>query len=96
MKEIEKILKVVANEKRLLIIKNLIKEKRLTVSEISERINLSFKATSKHLSLLYQADFVGAKKVSNNVLYFLTQPDHLLKKEILKLINKLEDKYKQA
>ena len=52
IKEAEKILKALANARRLAIVKYLRKEKEATVGDIAEAIKLSFKATSKHLDLV--------------------------------------------
>lgn len=74
MKNLEKILKGLANRRRLAIIKLLVKNKELTVTEIAERINLSFKATSRHLSILRHLDIVDKNQISLNMYYYLSRP----------------------
>ena len=74
MKNLEKILKGLANKRRLAIIKLLLKNKELTVADIAEKIRLSFKATSKHLQILRQLDIVDKKQISLNVYYYLHYP----------------------
>ena len=61
-------LKALANKRRLSIIKLLKDKKELTVSEISKSIKLSFKSTSKHLSVLKLADIVEYEQ--RGLLYF--------------------------
>ena len=56
-------LKALANKRRLLKDK-----KELTVSEISKSIKLSFKSTSKHLSVLKSADILEYEQ--RGLLYF--------------------------
>ena len=60
MKNLERLLKALANRRRLEILKVLKKEREgeLSVGEIAERIGLSFKATSRHLSILIGADIL--------------------------------------
>lgn len=53
-----KIFKVLGNERRLQILKLLLKNKELSVSEIAQNINLSFKSTSKHLQRLETVGFI--------------------------------------
>lgn len=64
IKEIERILKVLANRRRLAIIKYLRKNKEARVGDIADEIKLSFKATSKHLGLLFNADIVEKEQRS--------------------------------
>ncbi|MDO8600150.1 MAG: metalloregulator ArsR/SmtB family transcription factor [bacterium] len=72
MKNLEKILKGLANKRRLAIIKLLLQKKRpLSVGEIADAIRLSFTATSKHLNLLRQLDIVERNQVSLTVFYRL-------------------------
>lgn len=55
---LERILKALANKRRLAIIQYLGQEKEATVGDIAEHIKLSFKATSKHLGILANVDIV--------------------------------------
>ncbi len=64
-----KIFKAVGNERRFLILKNLFRTKELSVGQISELINLSFKSTSYHLSVLSNMDLVESRQVSLNKFY---------------------------
>jgi DNA-binding transcriptional ArsR family regulator len=82
MKEIEKILKALANRRRLAIVRFLRKEKEATVGEIAEVIRLSFKATSKHLGVLASADIVDKEQRSLQMWYRLSPTMHTLAKYI--------------
>ena len=72
MKELEKQLKALANRRRLAILKLLKDKRRLTVGDISDAIKLSFRATSKHLGVLYAAEIVEKEQVSVSVVYRLS------------------------
>jgi DNA-binding transcriptional ArsR family regulator len=82
MKEMEKALKALANRRRLAILKYLRHAEKATVGDIAREIRLSFKATSKHLSVLASADLVEHEQVSRQIFYFLVQPIHPLIKTI--------------
>ena len=83
-KKLERGLKATANRRRFNILAHLKKEKELTVGEISEHINLSFKSTSRHLSLLFAADLVEKTQRSSEVFYRLGDNLHPTVLEILK------------
>jgi len=74
IKQLERIMKGVANRRRLTIIRLLAKEKELAVAEIARRIHLSFTSTSKHLGLLHQLDIVDKRQESLTVYYRLSNP----------------------
>ena len=69
MKKLEKFLKAFANHRRLEIVWFLNEKGPVTVSEISARINLSFKATSKHLGVLFAADIVEREQKGLQMFY---------------------------
>jgi len=73
MKQLEKILKGLANRRRLAIIKILLKQKVMTVAEIAGEINLSFTSTSKHLAILRQLDIVDSQQKSLSVYYSISK-----------------------
>lgn len=82
IKEFERILKALANKRRLAIISYLKKEKEATVGNIAEKIKLSFKATSKHLGLLAAANIVEKEQRSLQMWYCLSPQLHHLAKYI--------------
>ncbi|MBU0530939.1 metalloregulator ArsR/SmtB family transcription factor [Patescibacteria group bacterium] len=86
MKKLERILKALANERRLKILKLLKRDGETPVGEIAERIGLSFKATSKHLAILRQADLVDSRQVRLTVYYSIDQDLPPAGKSIINLL----------
>jgi DNA-binding transcriptional ArsR family regulator len=74
MKEYEKILKALANRRRLQIVKHLKDKKQATVTDIAEHIKLSFKSTSKHLAVLFGAGIVDKEQKSLSMFYSIAKP----------------------
>jgi len=82
MRDIEKILKALANQRRLAIIKYIKSEKEAAVGDIARKIKLSFKATSKHLAILYGADIVEKEQRGVQIFYKLSSRLHPISKYI--------------
>ncbi len=78
-KEIEQIMKALANKRRAHILTVLAKEKKLAVGEISKRIKLSFRSTSKHLTLMYKAGIVDREQASLVVYYRIERAHPVVK-----------------
>ncbi|MCR4311206.1 MAG: metalloregulator ArsR/SmtB family transcription factor [Candidatus Taylorbacteria bacterium] len=83
-KKLERILKAAANRRRFNILAYLKKEHELTVGEISERLHLSFKSTSRHLSVLFAIDLVEKTQRGSEVFYRLGDNLHPTVLEVLK------------
>ncbi len=81
MKNLERTLKALANKRRLEILKALKKAPgdELSVGESAEKINLSFKATSRHLKLLTDADILEKEQRGLQVFYRLANSDRLVR-----------------
>jgi len=71
MKYPEKILKALANKRRLAIIRYLKTKKEASVGDIAEHIKLSFKSTSRHLAILSGADILDKEQRNVSVFYSL-------------------------
>lgn len=69
MKILEKSLKALANKRCLAILKYLKSRKEASVGQIAEEIKLSFKATSKHVGILFAADILEKEQRSLYVVY---------------------------
>lgn len=82
MKETERVLKALANKRRLAIVKYLKKEKEAIVGDIARAIKISFKATSKHLSILSAADIVEKEQRSLEMWYKPSSNQHHIAKYI--------------
>ena len=70
-KELEKQLRAMGNQRRLAILKYLKTNREAPVGEIANEINLSFKSTSRHLSVLASADILEKEQRSLQVFYRL-------------------------
>ena len=73
MSEIVQILKAIANERRLKILRILNNEAGKSVSDLSGDIHLSFKATSRHLQKLKDARLVLSEQRNTNQHYSLSK-----------------------
>lgn len=86
MKETEKILKALANRRRLTIIKYLSKTGAASVGDIADEIKLSFNATSKHLGILRSANIVDKEQVNLTMIYSLIKPVSSILKTTLSIL----------
>lgn len=86
-KQIAELLKVLANEYRLLILCELIKEPK-TVSSLGEKINsITQSALSQHLALLKAHGILDNSKAGQSVTYFITDD------RVCKIIALLKEHY---
>ena len=88
MKKMEKTFKALANHKRLEILKILMKNRRASVGEVSQKIHTSLKSTSKHLLVLYNGDFVEKERVFGLTLYRLKDTLGFYEKELVAMVRK--------
>ena len=86
MRKLEKILKALANRRRLAILKYLKENKEAPVAEIAGEINLSFKATSKHLGVLSAVDIIEREQRSSQMFYRLSAEQELPAKYIISIL----------
>lgn len=86
MKNLERTLKALANKRRLAIAGYLKKRQPVSVGAIAEEIELSFKATSKHLGVLSAADIVEKHQRSSQMFYRLAERQSPAAKHILSLL----------
>ena len=86
MKKLEKILKALANRRRLAILKYLKENKEAPVGEIAHEINLSFKATSKHLGVLSAVDIIEKNQRSLQMFYYLSGNQESAVKHIISIL----------
>lgn len=85
-KELERLLKALANKRRLAIINFLKKEKEANVGEIAEQIHLSFKSTSRHLAVLAGVDILEKEQRSSEVFYRLNNDMSEIANRILHIL----------
>jgi len=86
MKELARILKALASERRLIIVRYLKTHQEAPVGELADNIHLSFRSTSKHLGVLASADLVEREQRSKQVYYRLAQDAKRLARTIINLI----------
>lgn len=86
MKTYEKILKALANHRRLQIIKFIKDKKQATVGIIASHIKLSFKSTSKHLAVLYGAGIVEKEQKNLSMFYSIAESLPKIAKQVIDLI----------
>ncbi|MDO8561772.1 MAG: metalloregulator ArsR/SmtB family transcription factor [bacterium] len=70
-KELEMSLKALANRRRLAMIRFIKKNKEASVGDIANDIKLSFKSTSRHLSVMFSAGLLEREQRSLHVFYKL-------------------------
>lgn len=85
-KELEKVLKAIANKRRVAILRYLKRVRMASVGDIANAIKLSFKATSKHLNILSNADIVEKEQVSLTMIYSLPKVSHPIVVKLLSII----------
>ena len=86
MRELERSLKAFANKRRLAILAYLKANGEATVGDIAEKIKLSFKATSRHLSILSAVDVLEKDQKSLHVFYRLAVSQSPSAKHIISLL----------
>jgi DNA-binding transcriptional ArsR family regulator len=86
MRETEKILKALANKRRLAILKYLNINGSAAVGDIANIVKVSFKATSKHLLIMYSADLLAKDQVGLNTMYSLQKPVDQIVKVVLSIL----------
>lgn len=86
MRQLERTLKALANKRRLAILKYLKKNKEASVTEIAGAIKLSFKSTSRHLSILTAADILDKDQRSLQVFYRISDTLPAIANTIIKTI----------
>ena len=68
-KRLERLLKALANRRRLAMLRYIKEHREATVGEIAQHMKLSFKATSKHLALLVLADLLEKEQRSVQMFF---------------------------
>ena len=73
-KELEKILKALANRRRLAILAYLKRTREMTVGSVAKEIRLSFAATSRHLVIMERSGILEKEQHNKEVFYRLAPP----------------------
>jgi DNA-binding transcriptional ArsR family regulator len=85
-KELEKVLKALANRRRVAILKYLKRVESASVGNIAHEIKLSFRATSRHLAILFGADIVEKEQSGLAMLYSMPKVKHPIVSKLLSII----------
>lgn len=80
-----KLLKLLANEKRLLILCKLSEVEESSVSDLSHHIGLSQSALSQHLAKMREQDLVATRREAQTIFYRIDNP------AIVKIMETLRD-----
>ncbi len=83
-----KMLKAMANEKRLDILSRLL-EKETNVGDLEKMLNISQSALSQHLAILREANIIKKKRVAQVIYYSVVNEKAI---SILKLLNSYRDR----
>lgn len=89
VKKIERIMKGVANHRRIQILELLGEEPELSVLDISIRLKINFKTASEHIRRLYIAGLVYKRSRTTHVFHTLSPLGFTL----LKFLRKLEKQF---
>jgi DNA-binding transcriptional ArsR family regulator len=73
--EAARLLKLLANENRLLILCRLAAEREMSVGDIAEAVGLSQSALSQHLAKMREESLVATRREAQTVLYRIADPD---------------------
>lgn len=91
MKKFERVLKGLANRRRLAILKFLNGAKEANVAQIAGIINLSFKATSKHLGILAGLDILEKEQRSVEMFYRLAKEQVQIVKNVINNVSTISN-----
>ena len=83
MRKLERLMKALANRRRMEIIRYLFQHKKSTVGILSEHLKLSFKSTSKHLGSLKSTEIIDGEQSGLSIYYSLSEPIHPIVKLII-------------
>ena len=72
IKDLEAALKALSNRRRIGIVQFLRKEKEASVSDIAEKISLSFRSTSRHLAVLLRANILEREQRGAQMFYSIS------------------------
>ena len=73
--EAARLLKLLANENRLLILCRLVAEREMSVGDIADAVGLSQSALSQHLAKMREEGLVATRREAQTVLYRIADPD---------------------
>lgn len=85
-RELEKLLKAVGNRRRIAILQYLKKHHEASVGELANEIHLSFRSTSRHLTVLSSAGIIESDQRSTQIFYSIVSEQNLIVLKIISLL----------
>ena len=76
LRELERILKPLANKRRLVALRTIKQRREASVGQIAEELKISIQAASRHLQLLARSDIIDSDQRSLSVYYTLAKVQH--------------------
>jgi DNA-binding transcriptional ArsR family regulator len=73
--EAARLLKLLANENRLLILCRLVAEREIAVGELADAVGLSQSALSQHLAKMREEGLVATRREAQTVFYRIADPN---------------------
>ena len=86
MDDLERNLKALANKRRLAILKYLKRVGNSSVGDVASEIKLSFKATSRHLSVLANAGILEKEQEGLTMWHRISHHKHPIVTNVMKLL----------
>ena len=80
------LLKLLANENRLLILCRLVMAGEMSVNDLAESVGLSQSALSQHLALMREEELLATRREAQTVFYRIVDPDVKRLLDLLKTI----------
>lgn len=84
--EAVQLLKLLANEKRLMILCRLVAQREMSVGELGAAVELSQSALSQHLALMREEGLVDTRRQAQTVFYRVADPNA---RRVLKLLKSI-------
>lgn len=84
--KIGKVLRAIANKRRILILSLLKRKGQASVSEIARHIHLSMRSTSRHLTVMSSAEIVEKEQRSLFMFYKINPNVHVCARQIIDLL----------
>lgn len=85
-RELEKLLKAVGNRRRIAIVQYLKKHREASVGELANEIHLSFRSTSRHLTVLSSVGIIESDHRSTQIFYTIVSEQNLIALKIISLL----------
>lgn len=89
IRSLEKLYKAVANKRRLMLLQILSSRRGLSVTDLADKIKLTFRSASKHLQVLAGEGLIEARQRGKFVTYQITADPEPAQRKLLELTLRL-------